>query len=314
MKTDPRFARAVNCSVEANHKTHDGRQCEVYAFPIHFLHAIFLTIGVIAIAAAAELIFESRAIFWISGILAMLALLPDADLFSFAMTESITFCLYSVAALVFISGLKASSINLMLFGGCLYGVLVLTRASFAALTPVLLALIVIHALWVVHSHWKYTARLAMALAVGWTAMVGPWLVRNAISTGHWGLTEEYGSAALIERFAFNKMSLQETLLAFPYCLPGIGEPLVETAFGPKAMERFVYYTPDSFFHVGRAHRDKLVEISGRLDPLIGAIAKQEITQNWWRHLVQSATSVVRNVGSAIGSLLVCGRAIGIGTN
>ena len=65
------------------------------------------------------------------------------------------------------------------------------------------------------------------------------------------LTEEYGSAALIERFAFDDMSAREFVLAFPYCLPGIGEPVVNWAFGQQAMARFVYYKPESFFHIGR---------------------------------------------------------------
>ena len=33
MKLDSRFARAVDCSVEANHRARDGTQCEVYALP-----------------------------------------------------------------------------------------------------------------------------------------------------------------------------------------------------------------------------------------------------------------------------------------
>jgi hypothetical protein len=50
------------------------------------------------------------------------------------------------------------------------------------------------------------------------------------------------------------------------------------------MERFAYHTPRSFFHVGRAQRDKLVEQHGRLDPLIGGIVRDEMRRSWWRHL------------------------------
>jgi hypothetical protein len=113
------------------------------------------------------------------------------------------------------------------------------------------------------------------------------MVRNALSVGHWGLTEEYGSATLIERFAFNDMTAREFLLAFPYCLPAIGPPLVDAAFGPGALDRFVYYTPKSFFHAGRLTRDKLVEAHGRLDPLIGGLVLDEMRKNWWRHLLVS---------------------------
>jgi hypothetical protein len=58
---------------------------------MHIMHAALLALGVLAIAFAAELIFGRRAAFWLAGGLATLALLPDADLFSFIMTESITF-------------------------------------------------------------------------------------------------------------------------------------------------------------------------------------------------------------------------------
>ena len=88
MKLDPRFARAVDCSVEANHNARDGDECEVYARPIHILHAALLAIGVLAIALAAEIIFAGRSVFWLSGVLATAALLPDADLFSFVMRST----------------------------------------------------------------------------------------------------------------------------------------------------------------------------------------------------------------------------------
>ena len=53
MKVDSRFARAVDCSVEANHKMRDDAQCEAYALPMHVVHAALLAVGVLAIALAA---------------------------------------------------------------------------------------------------------------------------------------------------------------------------------------------------------------------------------------------------------------------
>ena len=63
--------------------------------------------------------------------------------------------------------------------------------------------------------------------------------------------------------------------------------MINWAFGPQAMERFVYYTPKSFFHVGRAHRDKLVEAHGRLDPLIKDLIRDEMRERGWRYLAVS---------------------------
>lgn len=286
MKVDPRFARAVDCSVKANHEVQDGAQCEAYALPMHLFHAALLAIGVLAIALAAEMIFVSPVPFWVAGSLATVALLGDADLFSFVMTESVTFSLYSVAALSMIAALKTPSLWKILVVGCLFGLLALTRASYVVLALVVPALFAIYSRWST-AGWRQITRHVAAFAIGWVAVVSPWLVRNAISVGHWGLTEEYGSATLIERFAYNDMSAREFLQAFLYCLPEVGAPLIDRALGSDAMERFVYHTPRSFFHVGRAYRDKLVETYGRLDPLIGGIAREELSRNWWRHLAVS---------------------------
>jgi uncharacterized membrane protein (UPF0136 family) len=284
-KIDGRFARAVDCSVEADRKVRDSMECEAYARPIHIMHAAFLAAGVLAIAFAAEFIFASSTVFWLAGGLATLALLPDADLFSFAMTESLTFALYSMAALSLVLALRAPRVRRMVPVGILFGLLCLTRPSFAVLAPVVIGLIVVDGLWLSPMAARSILAHALAFALAWLLVVGPWLVRNAISVGKWGLTEEYGSAALVERFAFDDMRRREFVLAFPYCLPGIGAPAVDWAFGRQAMARFVYSTPGSFFEAGRLHRERLLQAHGRLDPLIKDLIRDEMRQRGWRYLL-----------------------------
>jgi len=53
------------------------------------------------------------------------------------------------------------------------------------------------------------------------------------------------------------------------------------------MHRFTYHTDGSFFHVGRGRRDALVARYGRLDPLIPGIIRDEMRNDWWRHLLVS---------------------------
>jgi hypothetical protein len=286
-KVGARFAQAVDCSVQANNNQVESAECDAYARPMQIMHAAFLTLGVLAIAAAAETIFTSGAVFWLAGILATLALIPDADLFSFVMTESVTFSLYSVAALALVLAMRTPRISRVLIVGFLFGLLCLTRPSFLVLAPVVVGLIVLNGVWLLRAPWRTVLSHTLAFALAWLIIIGPWVVRNAVSVGKWALTEEYGSAALIERFAFDDMSAREFVLAFPYCLPGIGEPVVNWAFGQQAMARFVYYTPESFFHIGRSHRDKLVEAHGRLDPLIKGLIRDEMAERWWRYLLVS---------------------------
>ena len=102
------------------------------------------------------------------------------------------------------------------------------------------------------------------------------------------------------------MSAREYALAFPYCLPGIGAPLVASLFGAEAMSRFDYDAPGSFFEKGRAHRERLLERHGRLDPLIGSLLAEEMRQRWWRYLLVAVPLAWCGawVGGPAGLLLV----------
>jgi hypothetical protein len=316
-KLDARFADAVNCSVEANHKVRDGAECEVYARPMRIMHAALLGVGVLAIALAAELIFTSAAVFWLTGMLATAALLADAELFSFVMTESVTFSLYSTAALALLLAWLSPRAGRLVAAGWLFGLLCLTRASFVVLAPVAAGLIAGNGFWRLREGWRPVSKHVLVFAIAWLTIVGPWLARNAVTIGNWRLTEEYGSATLIERFAFNDMTAREFALAFPYCLPELGEPMIDRAFGPQAMERFVYHTPKSFFNVGRLERDKLIEAHGRLDPLIGNRIRDEMRERWWRHLLVSVPLawcgmwVGGLLGLALVPLFVCASVLAV---
>jgi uncharacterized membrane protein len=273
MKLDSHFAKVVACSVEANRDNNESAECEAYATPIHILHAFLLALGVLAIAQSGALIFGSARVFWLAGVLATGSLSAEADLFSFIMTESMTVSLYSIFALFAVLAWKAERIRYFALAGIFLGLLCLTRPSFVVVIPVVLVLIVLNGRWRAHkkstSWWTHLLVFATACFV----VIGPWIVRNHVSVGKWGLTEEYGSAVLIERFAYNDITAWEITLAFPYC--------------KDSMHRFVYHTRDSFFHVGRGRRDTLVKEYGRLDPIIAGIVRDEMSTNWWRHLLVS---------------------------
>jgi hypothetical protein len=287
MKVDPRFAAAVQCSVEAINEHRDEATCERYAAPILIIHAVLLALGVLAIAVAGELIFKSRTIFWLAGALATASLAAEADVFSFIMTESVTFSIYSVWMLGVVLAWTTARLRYFILAGALLGLLCLTRPSFLVLMPIVVGLSVLHGYRLADPRQPFTGGHILGLVLAFAAVLGAWGARNAISVGKFGLTEEYGAAVLIERFAYNDMTAGEFFLAFPYCVPGLGELAFDKIYGTDSMHRFVYHTRDSFFHVGRGRRDALVEEHGRLDPLIGGIVREEMGTNWWRHLLVS---------------------------
>jgi 4-amino-4-deoxy-L-arabinose transferase-like glycosyltransferase len=285
MKIDHRFADAVQCSVEAINEHRDEATCEPYATPMRIIHALLLTLGVLAIAVAAELMFRSRTIFWVAGALATVSLAAEADIFSFIMTESVTFAIYSLCLLGVVLAWTSGRLRHFILSGVLLGLLCLTRPSFLVLMPVVAALSLLHGYRLCDPPRPFTGRRVLAFALAFAALLGAWGMRNAVSVGKLGLTEEYGSAALIERFAYNDMTAHEFIVAFPYCVPGLGDLAFDKIYGTDSMHRFVFHTRDSFFHVGRGRRDSLVEEHDRLDPLIGGIVREEMRARWWRHLL-----------------------------
>jgi hypothetical protein len=285
MKIDHRFAAAVHCNVEADRGHGDPATCEPYATPMRIIHGFLLALGVLAIAAAGEQMFCAKAVFWLAGALATLGLAAESDIFSFIMTESIAFSLYSVLALTMVLAWTTARPRYFLLAGGLLGVLCLTRPSFLVLLPVVAGLCVLHGYRLSDPRRPFTAAHVLGLTLAFAAVVGAWGARNAVAVGKFQLTEEYGSAALIERFAYDDMTAREFVQAFPYCVPGIGDLGFDLVYGTDSMHRFVFHTPGSFFHAGRDRRDALEEEHGRLDPLIGGIVRDEMRARWWRYLL-----------------------------
>jgi len=286
MKVDPRFDEAVACSVESNHQTRDPAECEVYALSIHLMHAFVLAIAVLAVGFAADAILARPSAFWLAGSLATFVLLPETELFSFVMTESVALSLFSVSTAAFIIAWKSGSQPYFIAAGLALGLLCLTRPGFQVLLPILAILILLRPrlLRVARENmWPHALVFFAAFAI----VVVPWIARNAATVGHFRLSEEYGAATLVERFAFNSMTEREFALAFPYCLPEIGPRMVNRLFGREAMGRFEWDRPNSFFEAGRGRRVALLQQHGKLDPIIGTLVLDEMRETWWRHLVVS---------------------------
>jgi hypothetical protein len=285
MKLDPRFAAAVRCAVEADRAYRDQASCEAYALSMRLLNAFLLALGLIAVAGAAEIIVGRRSAFLVAGLSALAAVAVESNIFSYVMTESAIFAIYSVFSLQMLLAWKTGQRRYFIFAGALLGLLCLTKPSFVILFPVIVVLSLL---------WRYrfskaapphTGARLLGFSLAFAIVLGAWAGRNAISVGKFGLTEEYGAAALIERFAYDDMTLREALQAFPYCLPGVGDLAFDRVYGTDSMHRFVYHTPGSFFYAGRGQRETLLQQHERLDPIIGGIALDEMRARWWRYLL-----------------------------
>jgi hypothetical protein len=287
MKLDARFADAVRCSVEANRGHRDIATCDPYDLPPRLLNALLLAIAAVAVASAAELIFPYGAIFALTGAFALLALACEANSFSYVMTESAIFSIYSLFMLATALAWTTGRARHFVLSGLVLGVLSLTKPSYLVLCPLVGVPGLAYLRWSAKASWRQAAGRVLAFGLAFSVVIGAWVGRNAVSVGKLGFTEEYGAAVLIERFAYNDMTASEFFQAFPYCTPGLGDLAYDIVYGTDSMRRFTYHTTGSFFHVGRGRRDALVAQNERLDPLIGGIIRDELSANWWRHLLVS---------------------------
>jgi hypothetical protein len=286
MQLDPRFGAAVRCSVAADRDDRDDPTCDRYELPMRLLNAFMLAIAIMVIASAGEFLFPTGLTFLLGAAAALVAVACESVIFSYIMTEATIFCFYSLFAFFSVRAWKSGCTAHYLLAGVWLGLLCLTKPSFLIQFPLALLL---GALVLARSGRKPMDVLKPLLAFSITCgcLVGGWMARNAISVGKLGFTEEYGSAALIERFAYNTMSVREYFQAFPYCMPGLSELAFDKEGANDSMHRFVYSTSGSFFHLGRDRRNNLLDEYGRIDPLISGIARDEMRSNWWRHLLVS---------------------------
>jgi len=285
MQFDRHFADTVRCTIEANEKHRDLDTCEIYALPMLLIHAALAALGVLAIARTAEIVVPDRRMFYAAGLLATLGIAAEAELLSYLMTESLWFSLYCMLMLTFVLALKTARTRYFVGAGALLGAVCLTRPSFLVLAAALPAIFGVYAYWFAGERRRSFPRGIAAFAGIFLVVVAPWVIRNGLSVGKPGFSEEYGSAALVERFTYNDMTAREFALAFPACIPVIGPAVVDRLFGEEAVHRFAWYREDGFFAVGRAHRMALVASHGRLDPIIGDLLGAEMARNWWRHLL-----------------------------
>src|SRR4030081_1334691 len=150
--------------------------------------------------------FASRAVFWLAGALATISLVAEADIFSFIMTESVSFALFSMFTLTLVLAWTTARPRYFVPAGCLLGALCLARLSFLVMFPVAAGLSLLHGYHISDPRRPFTAVRVLGLTLALAAVLGAWAARNLISVGKLRLSEEYGSAALIERFAYNDMT------------------------------------------------------------------------------------------------------------
>jgi len=136
-------------------------------------------------------------------------------------------------------------------------------------------------------HWRGAASIGPAgfaasgwAALGYVAVILPWILRNFVTLGEFALTTGYDSFILVQRMVYNHMTWSEWAMAWIYWLPDFGDGLGEKLFGLEAVRKLSLIEPTGYHGPLGPPRpqipldpDGTASLAGLLGPLLADLPK-----------------------------------------
>ncbi len=187
---------------------------------------------------------------------------PEAWNLSVGTTEMPATLLFLVLSLTLRRLIRNPSLVLAVLCGLTAGCLALTKAVFVYLVwP--LAIVLLLAVWGCEGRrdgserrWRTRLRplsrataISLVVLASFYLVVGPWLLRNHVSTGSFVISEK-GPQALAVRAFYDRMTWREYLVAFPYWTPRLNGLIVRHA-PPEWYAKLDRSNPDGYYRRGK---------------------------------------------------------------
>lgn len=190
-----------------------------------------------------------------------------------ALTETLYFMLYMLFAWAFLRlADQGATLANALIAGLALGLTILIKPAAAPLLLVVPVLLIIDA-WIAGQRLGHSLRLSGAFAGGVLIVVVPWLVRNWMVAGVFGLADpSYLEASLAHRFAYNAMNWTEWMVGWIYYLPDFGDRLAAHLFPADNYAR-LGWGDNGFYVIGRDVLHTKVKALNGPDPAIGYLIK-----------------------------------------
>jgi hypothetical protein len=156
----------------------------------------------------------------------------------------------------------------------------LTRPSFWYL---LLATLALGASTMLVRRWRRPAAALLLMGVMGLAVTTPWLMRNQLTFDRLALSGgDYGGRALMQRLAYNDMTLAEFGGAFIYWLPDWGDTLARKVLPPNAYVRLGWDDKQAFYRRGVARMRGDIE-AGVVKSEVDTLLRKEVLSHPVRH-------------------------------
>ncbi len=280
MWLDAPFREAAACVV-AGLGSAEPANCARISGPMRLFHAAFLAAGLSFLFLASQRLTGRLWAALLSVLMAVPALLVYRRLFGYVMTESLGFMLFGGVAWGVVMVMQRGRVGMALGCGLLLGLLVLVRPSHIILVPCLMVLFAATGL----RAGVRRAILPACLLLGYLAVTLPWAARNAVQVGHFGLSQGYGAAVLMERVTYNRMTGREWALGWIYDLPDFGDALARRLAGDAAIARLDWARAGSLYDQGTQRRAEAFGDYRGMLPSTGEMLREMAADPLWHGMV-----------------------------
>ena len=230
---------------------------------------------------------------WIAhvGLLLCLANLELHEYATYLVSDFLALVLIAAGSLaLYVAGTNVDS-KWGLVAGVLLGLLVLTKAAFMFLAPVVLAVLVIHAVGAEREQRRRFVQLAVVFAIGHAVVVGGWMARNWVELGQPIITQR-GGHVLAHRVELNTMTAAEYGVAFLWWTRGFGDNLARKLVTIEDYTRFELRDASGFYNAAQTkwtaevakHRQTGVD-QFTAEAAAGRTMHDAIVGNWFKNLL-----------------------------
>lgn len=296
-KLSPGFSEYIACVVHARGTAvaEAAILCPPNVNAAIILQCALAVLSSVLVYLAAFLVFGRKRYAW----LAMFLALATGEYAYYAtqyLTETLVFPLFTLATLFVVYAWRKPSVLVWVMAGITLGLLALVRPSFIYLAYfIFFYQVVLFVLQKSELHWAGISRLAASI-IAFCLIVGPWLIRNWIVHDIPAISEGYASFILVQRVAYNAMTLNEWLVSWIYWLPDFGDSLTASLFSPELYNRLSFDHPSSFYKVGNTTlRAATLEAAGGSANHLGYLLREYVFENFGKHVLVTLSLAWRGV-------------------
>lgn len=258
------------------------------------INAVFIWIAAFLLTRKTVIAWGSVGIALLSGVYGEYA--------THIMTEAILFPLFTLACFLgalawqYRKNLKKSA-WFWLACGIAFGLVTLTRPAYAYVLYIGAPFLFLSYLLFVKNGFANALKIPLILFMGFIIIVGPWIMRNGITTGDYVISKGYGPYILVQRLAYNDMTMQEWRASFLYHMPDFGDKLAKKLYGEDAYARFKYENKEGFFYIGHTKfRQQINSEVDNPDEVMGHLIKNYLIPNLGKHTIVTFSMLANGIG------------------